>query len=828
MFNKTRLINYLLLLFIAIYVVGCSSSDCNRLFENIPPTTATPATPEIPDTITIKKILELEVVYIDNVPIPDVNFTVSSPYIKNLSQVTNSNGQYQFDVSNAPDGAEFPFIFAKDGHVINPVTATLNNGVNVDANTILYKAIAIGYIPLNSGNIEGRVSDLFQEDIALLNYPSGCAMSSDSKKLYISDTSNYRIRVWDFETGLLSTLAGTYISANVDGIGIDARFSQPHGMLVSKDGKYIYVCDSWAQVIRKVDTQTSEVTTFVGSPNIKGLVNGIGNAAQFNGPAEISQNFDGSFLYVSDSQNKIIRKINTVTAEVTSVSTAFPGSVYGIAVKRDTVNNKDIIYVNDTFYNRIYSVDGDTGAKTLLAGDIAGAYMAGGYVDGPALDARFNLPTALQLSPDGNILYVCDYSNNRIRKIDLTTNMVSTLAGSIAGYANGIGSEAQFFNPYSLGLSPNGDILYVADSNNNVIRYIDTATGNTQKLCGGLRAGFNDGPDGYSIVSLSGSVWSVALTSDKNTLYLVDSAEISKFDLTTQEDSIVAASSYTGTVADNNTAYGQTNRGVSHKIVLSADEQTIYLADSTSNMIRSINVATGASTIIAGSTTSGFVDGTGSSARFNVPSSLTLSPDGTTLYVTDANNNRIRKVDIATGTVTTIAGSGVKGFADGIGTAAQFSLPCGIVITPDGQNLYVADAYNHRIRHISLADNNVTTFAGNATIGSTDGIGTAATFDEPRGLALSSDGTLMFVTDGRVSSIRKIDMATAEIRTQADVTTMAGGVYTGLNNGTGAQALLNEPLDITLAQDNSVLYIADNGNSMIRKMIGVFITTVTQ
>ena len=132
-----------------------------------------------------------------------------------------------------------------------------------------------------------------------------------------------------------------------------------------------------------------------------------------------------------------------------------------------------------------------------------------------------------------------------------------------------------------------------------------------------------------------------------------------------------------------------------------------------------------------------------------------MALSGTTLYVADYNNHRIRAIDLASPnkTVSTIAGSGKKGHSDGAGTAAQFNSPIDLAV--GGTTLYVADEKNHRIRAIDLASPNktVSTIAGDGTAGSTNGIGTAARFKNPYGIAVS--GGTLYVASGAL--IRKLE-----------------------------------------------------------------------
>ena len=171
---------------------------------------------------------------------------------------------------------------------------------------------------------------------------------------------------------------------------------------------------------------------------------------------------------------------------------------------------------------------------------------------------------------------------------------------------------------------------------------------------------------------------------------------------------------------------------------ITTDGTNLYVADFNNNIIRKIVISTGEVTTLAGSS-QGYADGIGTSAQFFLPSGITT--DGTNLYVADSDNNRIRKIVISTGEVTTLAGSSY-GYADGIGSSAQFYYPDGI--TTDGTNLYIADTVNNRIRKIIIATREVTTLAGSSE-GYANGIGTSAQFAWPNGI--TTDGTNLYVAD---------------------------------------------------------------------------------
>ncbi|MCL2162058.1 MAG: hypothetical protein FWH56_09300 [Betaproteobacteria bacterium] len=199
----------------------------------------------------------------------------------------------------------------------------------------------------------------------------------------------------------------------------------------------------------------------------------------------------------------------------------------------------------------------------------------------------------------------------------------------------------------------------------------------------------------------------------------------------------------------------------------------------------------------------GFVDGKGDVARFSLPHSITIDTAGN-LYVTEYDNHRIRKISPA-GEVSSLAG-GKAGFADGIGDAAQFHAPRGIAIDASG-NLFVADGRNHRIRKITPAGE-VSTLAG-STDGFADGIGSAARFRNPDGITIDAKGNL-YVADHYNHRIRKVSPA-------GEVVTLAGG-ESGFADGIGSAARFYLPTDITIdAQGN--LYVVDFGNNRIRKIV---------
>jgi len=318
---------------------------------------------------------------------------------------------------------------------------------------------------------------------------------------------------------------------------------------------------------------------------------------------------------------------------------------------------------------------------------------------------------------------------------------VTTLAGSSSfGFADGTGSAARFNYPEGIAIDGSGN-LYVADRGNHSIRKI-TSSGVVTTLAGSSSSGFADG---------------------------------------------------TGTAAQFREPTGTAVDGSGN----------VYVADRGNHSIRKITPS-GAVTTLAGSGTQGFADGTGIAAQFHSPTGIAVDGSGN-VYVADRGNNRIRKIT-PSGVVTTLAGS-TSGFADGTGTTAQFSAPAGIAIDGSG-NLYVADQLNSLIRKIT-SSGVVTTLAGSGSSGFADGTGTAAQFREPTGIAVDGSGNV-YVADQLNQRIRKITPSGV-------VTTLAGSNSFGFADGTGTAAIFDLPTGITIDGSGN-LYVADQGNNRIRKI----------
>jgi len=320
----------------------------------------------------------------------------------------------------------------------------------------------------------------------------------------------------------------------------------------------------------------------------------------------------------------------------------------------------------------VTNAEGLSGQVRTLAGD--SLVGAGGDA---AKTARFGFLTGIAVA-DG-MVYVADDIKNCIFQFDPTTSAVRLLAGGTSGFADGVGAAARFDTPNGLATDGAGH-LYVADLGNNRIRRIDLATGAVTTLAGSGQPGFADGPG--AMAQFNGPAW-------------------------------VAADSL----------------------------GNVYVTEGKDSRIRQVEAASGTVRTLAGGRR-GFADGNRAAARFDKPQGLALDGKGN-LYVADLGNHRIRQLVLATGTVTTLAGSGQQGLRDGLATVAQFNQPMGIAAGPGV--LYLTDRNNNRVCQLNLPAGTVRTLAGNGRKGFDDGLGERAEFIGPVGIAVARQGAVYVV-----------------------------------------------------------------------------------
>ena len=565
---------------------------------------------------------------------------------------------------------------------------------------------------------------------ASFHEPFDLAVDS-SGNLYVADSLSAAIRRIT-PAGVVTTLAGSGVAGTTDGTGTAARFHEPRGVAVDSSGT-VYVADYENELIRKI-TSAGVVTTLAGGADTQGNTDGTGTAARFRGPNDVAVDSAG-IVYVADTGNRAIRRITQAGVVTTmSLSGTALSEPRGIAV-----DAAGVLYVADYGSHSIRTIS-TSGVVTTLAGVVGTA----GAVDGTGIGARFHYPSGVAVSSTGAV-YVADMASDTIRSIT-TSGAVTTLAGQAGrtGVVDGTGATARFEEPFAPAVDVDGTV-YVADSAAHVIRKITPA---------GVVTTYAGSPGSFGSTDGTGS----------------------------------AARFYSpfGVAVDR--------------------AGNVYVADSYNSTVRKIGLG-GVVTTLAGTALSrGNTDGTGAAALFSQPFGIAVDSGGT-VYVSDSAANVVRKITSA-GVVTTLAGSGGSpGSTDGTGTAARFAVPYAVAVDTAG-TVYVADHGNHTIRAITAAGV-VTTLAGSAgSMGSTDGSGAAARFKYPSGIAVDSTGNV-FVADTDNQTIRQISPA-------GEVTTVGGGSGTGSTDGVGTAARFHNPKGIAVDSAGQ-LYIADRSNRTVRK-----------
>jgi sugar lactone lactonase YvrE len=396
---------------------------------------------------------------------------------------------------------------------------------------------------------------------------------------------------------------------------------------------------------------------------------------------------------------------------------------------------------------------------------------------------------------------------------------VSTFAGSpgVTGAADGTAAAARFYFPAGIAVDTAGSTAYVVDTFNCTIRKIVLSSAAVTTLVGTAAA--CGSADGMGSAAQFNYPTSVALDGTASNLFVADTQNLTIRKIVI---STAAVSTFAGSAGAGGTINGTGSAARFANPMGAAVDATgnVFIADSTVNLIRKITPAAAVSTYAGNLGGLGYADGTAgasSTARFNNPHNLALGPTGI-IYVADQTNNVIRK--ISDGAVTTFAGStgaGGVGSADGAGTSAKFNQPFGMAVDSHG-NLFVADSANNTIRQITPGGV-VSTFAGTAgTTGSADGTGAAAQFSSPLGVAIDSSDNL-YVADCSNQTVRKITPA-------AVVTTLAGHAgTTGSSDGSGTSATFNCPHGVALNASTGVVYVADRFNNTIRRITPAGVVT---
>ena len=601
---------------------------------------------------------------------------------------------------------------------------------------------------------------------AQLSQPDGIAVDA-SGDVFIADGANCVVREVNASSGRITTIAGNG-TGGYSGDGSQATAAElnyPAGLALNGAGD-LFIADFNNNVIREVNLVSGVITTVAG---------------------------DGTAGYSGDR------------GQATAAELYLPNGV--------AVDNHGNLFIADYGNNTIRAVNLASGIITTVAGTGVAGYSGDG---GQATSAQLSTPGAVIADNRGD-LFVADSGNNAIREINLASGVITTIAGAgTAGYSGdgGQATAATLKFPVDLILSTAGD-LFIADTNNSAIRAVNLASGAITTVAGnGVQDFSGDGGQATAAslncpqgVALDGS-GHLFIADDGNFTTGVFNNRIREVNLSTGIIQTVAG----GGPADNSPA---ANAAIDLVSVTVDAAGNLYIPDPYAATVREVNVATGLVTTVAGNGGSGDGGngGQATAAALGTPSSVALDNHGD-LFIADSSNDVVREVNLPTGVITTVAGVGAPGYSGdgGQATAAHLDRPMGVAVDSYG-NLFISDTANSVVREVNLASGVITTVAGSAFGFGYSGDGgqaTAASLTLPYGVAVDNNGNL-FIADFGDDAVREVNLESGVI------TTVAGNGYYGYS-GDGGQATaasLARPADVAVSSSGQ-LFIADSGNSVIR------------
>lgn len=659
---------------------------------------------------------------------------------------------------------------------------------------------------------------------ANLHPPYGVATAPG--RYYLSQNGcNDCDRVKVVQNGIINTVAGGTFPPLTDGVAATQTFLFAPETVITDAAGNMYISDRFHNRVRKVDAATGLISTFAGAsvcPTVYTCTTGPsgdgGPATQalIDGPQSLA--FDGAGnLYVASTSDLTVRKIDGSTGIITTVAGGGsppdrlgdngPATAAFLAPAGLAVDTAGDMYIGDQFNQRVRRVDAGTGIITTVAGDGSPDFGGDG---GPATAAHLLYPAGVSLDPAGNV-YVADAGNGRIRKVDLT-GTISTIAGSGPGlfqdcrYSGdgGPATSATMCEPLGVNVGPAGTV-YIADSGDDRVRKVDSSGTITTVVGNGVLAFLGDGGPATA-AEIDNIVWTSLDPAGDLLVADEGNGRIREVDHTTGIITTVAG----GGIGDGLPA---TSTELNSPRGLAVDAAgNLLIADCGDNRVRKVD-SSGIITSIAGTATSHGVGdgGPATSAGLDCPTGLALDSAGN-LYIADSIDNRVRRVD-PSGVITTVAGTGTTGFSGdgGPATSAQLNQPSGVVLDAAG-NLFIADRNNNRVRKVDTTGR-ITTVAGNGNQGgSVDGVpATSVPIVWPVGIAIGAGGNLAIAESG-FARVRSVNA-------KGIISTIAGNGIPGYSGdgGPGPLATLNEPTGIAYDAGGNLL-IADNQNLVIRSV----------
>ena len=670
--------------------------------------------------------------------------------------------------------------------------------------------------------------NLFNNQSLNVNMGNISALAFDNNNMYVGSKNFANVFKVD-RNGFVTIVAGngTAGSSTGDGGLATAAVIQTNiRSLTIDNGGNLYIADTTNNKIRKIQASTGIISTYAGT-GVAGYSGDGATAAsaQLSAPTNIDLDSGGN-LYIADSGNNVIRKvfgngiISTfagIKVPAGNVATSAALSPYGVFV--DSANN---IYIADTNNHRIRKVTASTGIISTVAGNGVAGY-GGDNGNAISLTTALYFPNGVCVDSGGNI-YIADYGNNRIRKVTASTGNISTVAGTgVASYGGDYGNAISTSTATITGLNnPRGiaidgiNNVYIADTNNNVIK----AYGGGISVIAGIGSNTYTG-DGNPAIIVNHNLPSGIAVDINNNVYVAD----------TNNNKIkkINTSGIITTIAGNGRPmYGGDNQiptaatvAVNKPSSVAVDNTgNIYISDTYNNVIRKIDITTNTIKTIAGNGQPMYGGDnqipTATTVALNKPSNVAIDNTGN-IYISDTNNNVIRQINQTSGLITTIAGNGQPMYGGDGGlandqTLAALNNPSNIAIDSNN-NIYITDQNNNVIREITASTNIINTISGNININTNGDYGYAINANIVLPQFVQVDNNNNIYISQSNNVIRMITN-TGIITTIAGNSQAAG--YSG-DGQPGTSGLLNNPNGIAVDNQGQI-YIADTNNNTIRTL----------
>jgi trimeric autotransporter adhesin len=617
----------------------------------------------------------------------------------------------------------------------------------------------------------------------------------------------------ELRTGEIATIAGGMPFLGDGQKAIRAALLRPEAIAIDAIGN-LFVADSENNRVRRIEARTGFINTVAGNGRRRfDGDNGPAITASLN-PEGVAVDKEGN-LFIADFANSRVRRVDAITGIITTVAgngdskfsgDGGPAILAGIDAIRIVLDESGNMFIVGS--NRIRRVDAITGIITTVAGNGNSEFNGDGV---PATEASVNA-TAAAVDRLGN-LFIVDGNNRRIRRVDSRTGIIKTVAGNGIAAFKGDGrhaGEASLVLPTDIALDQAGN-LFITDIANNRVRRIDVRSDIITTVAGNGRPGFSGdgGPaNGASINSPAG----IAVDSNGHIFISADN-RVRRVDARTRKISTYAGSGDPALLHESHSAIGAE---LSPSGVILDEAGNLFIADYFQNRIRKVDAVTGFITTVSGNGRDGFsgdggpaVDASCSLSPISINNtfasgSIALDSDGN-LFIADIGNQRIRRVDAKTGIIETVAGGGTNLSGEAIrATEAMLKMPSAISLDGSG-NMYIADVGSQRIRRVDLNTGTITTVIGNEP-------NTPKIFDLPLSVTVDRTGHL-FIADVGKNRIFRLDTSTGTL------SIVAGNGEVGFSgdNGLAVRASLNFPTG-TVIDKTGNLFIVDRGNNRIRRV----------